>query len=377
MTKMGIKELKKERNELTEKMSAIASTERAAGTSMTDDEKQEFDTASNRVKEIDGELGRLEELRSLSVETAVQAEDNSDHMQEFRNYLQGKEYRSQTVGSNTGGGYTVGNDVAGRVIDTIKTNSGMIEAASSINTSTGTDLNYPTIDDTDNEAVIKAETDARRNGPDVVFGSVGLKSFTYDSGIIKISNELVQDSAVNIENIVINALAQRITRKLQKDFTVGVGTTEPAGLITQTTEGVEAAATTAVTSDELLALQFSVDEAHQSNGAYMMNSNTFLAISQMKDNDGQYILSNPVSGVTKLLFGKRVVVNNNMPDMATGEKAIVFGDLSKYMVRTVQGLNIFKFSEKYQDTNEIGFKASGRFDGTLLDPSAIKHIVMA
>ena len=365
-----LKKLRLERAEQTKIMSAIAGTERDAGVGMSDEEKQKFDAASSRVKEIDGEIARIEELRALQSETAVQAHSDND-VEEFRSFLKGEEVRSQTVGTNTAGGYTVGATVANRVIEAVKSTSGMIESASSISTATGGELSYPTMDDTANEAVIAAETDARRNGPDVVFGSIPLKAFTYDSGIIKISNELVQDSAANIEQIVIGALSKRISRKLQKDFTVGAGTTEPAGLITQSTLGVTAAATDAIAADELLDLQFSVDEAYAAKGKYMMNKNTLLAVRKLKDGQGNYL----VKGMT--LFDKPIVVNNNMPDLATGAKPIVFGDLSAYMVRNVQGLNIFKFNELYQETNEIGFKASGRFDGTLLDPAAVKHMVMA
>ena len=365
-----LKKLRAERTKQTKIMSDVASTERAAGVSMTDAEKKTFDTASARVKEIDNEVTRLEELRSLQTATAVEVNQDDDK-QEFRNFLQGKETRSQTVGTNTAGGFTVGATVANRVIEAMKDTSGMISAASSISTSTGGELSYPTLDDTDSEAVIKSETDARRNGNDVKFGSISLKSFVYDSGIIKISNELVQDSAVNIEQIVISQLSNRITRKLEKDFTVGVGSTEPSGLLTQTTLGETAASSTSIAADELLNLQFSIDDAYGSKGSYMMNKNTLLTVRKLKDGQGNYL----VTGST--LFDKPIKVNNNMPDMATGTKPIVFGDLSQYMIRNVQGLSMFKFSELYQETNEIGFKATGRFDGTLLNPSAVKHLEMA
>lgn len=371
-----LKKLRAERDTLTKTMSAIAGTERAAGKGMTDEEKRSFDSASARVKEIDGEINRIEEARALSVETAVSIKSDDDNS-EFRNFLQGREVRSQSTLTNAAGGFTVGASVANQVIVSMKAYSGMIESASAINTSNGGDLSYPTLDDTTNEAVITAETDARRNGPDVVFGSINLGAFVYDSGIIKISNELVQDSAVNIESIVINALAERISRKLQKDMTIGVGTTAPSGILTQTTLGETAAAVNAVTGDELLNLQFSVDDAYGSKGKYMMNSNTLLAIAKLKDGQGNYLVSSAVSGVGRTLFGKPIVVNPNMPDMATGTKPIVFGDLSKYMVRNVSGLSIFKFNELYQETNEIGYKASLRADGTLLDVAAVKHLLMA
>ncbi|MCT7469192.1 phage major capsid protein [Aliarcobacter cryaerophilus] len=374
---MNIKSLKAQREELTAKMSELVNNQRS-GETMSDTDKATFEDAKNRVKAIDEDITRIEELRSLQTANAISVNTNDD-VEEFRSFLKGQEVRSQTVGTNTAGGYTVGASVANRLIEAIRNNNGMIESASTITTAKGDDLNYPTLDDTDaaNDAVIKAETDARRSGPDLVFGSIPLKSFTYDSGIIKISNELVQDSAVNIEQVVINALSKRIQRKLQKDFTIGAGTTAPAGLLTSTLLGKKAATANGIVADELLELQFSVESEYAANGKYMMNSKTLLAISKLKDGQGNYLLSNAVDGISKTLFGKQIVINDNMPDIASKSKPVVFGDLSQYLIRNVKGINVFKFNEKYQDTNEIGFKASARFDGVLLQPAAVKHLEMA
>lgn len=369
-----LKKLRAEREALTSKMSGIVSTERAAGVGMTDEEKSAFDTASARVKDIDAEIARLEELRSLETSTAIKVHSNDG--EEFRNFLQSKEVRSQTTLTPAAGGYTVGSSVANQVIVAMKSFSGMIESASSISTATGGELSYPTLDDTATEAVITSETDPRRNGPDVVFGSIKLGAFLYDSGIIRISNELVQDSQVNIEQIVINALSERIARKVEKDATIGVGTTAPAGILTQTTLGITAVSSTVVTADELLNLQFSVDDAYASKGRYMMNKNTLSAIAKLKDGQGNYLLSSATNGMGRTLFGKPIVVNPNMPDMAASAKAIIFGDIAAYMVRNVEGLQVFRFNELFQATNEIGYKASMRMDGTLLNPAAVKHLIM-
>ncbi|MCK9482465.1 MAG: phage major capsid protein [Bacteroidia bacterium] len=363
-----LKKLRAERETLTKTMSTIAGTERAAGKGMTDEEKRNFDSASARVKEIDGEINRIEEARALSVETAIEVHSDNA-VSEFRSWLKGEEVRTQSTLTNASGAFTVGSQVSNQVIKGMKAYSGMLAAASGITTSTGGDLSYPTMDDTANEAVIKSETDSRRSGPDVVFGSINLGAFVYDSGIIKISNELVKDSAVNIEQIVIDALSERIARKLNKDMTIGAGTTEPSGIITQTTLGLTAAATTAVTADELLDLQFSLDDAYGDNGSYMMNKATLLKVRKLKDGQGNYLVKG------KTLHDKPIIVNPFMPDMTAGLKAVLFGDFSKYIVRNIEGISLFKFNELYQETNEIGYKASARFDGTLLNPAAVKHLI--
>ncbi len=367
---MTLKELRKKREEIKARLTALAGVERDGG--FNDETRKEFDETSKELKTIEGDIKRLEELRSIKMQkaTADKAE-NTDGL-EFRGFLRG-ETRSQVVGDNAKGGFTVGGDVQSRVIQAIKSYSGMIESAGSISTSTGETIKYPTLDDTANEAVIKNELDERRKGPDLEFGSIEIGAYVYDSGIIKISNELIQDSKVNIENIVINALSERISRKLQKDFTLASGTNEPSGIITQVTEGITTAGA-GITADELLALSFKPDEGYLSKSKWMMNTNTLLAIAKLKDGQGNYLLTDAKDGINKKLFGYSIVINNNMPDIGSKKIPVIFGDISQYLVRNVSNISVFRFNELYQETNEIGFKASARFDGTLLQPRAVKSL---
>lgn len=371
---MNLKQLAAKRLELTAKMSELASNKRD-GVAMAEADKKLFDTTAKEVRAIDEDIARLTELRELTVATQQTIETRPGaKAEELRGFIDGSEMRSQSVAAN--GAFIVGEDVQNRLTVAMKSFNGMLESASAITTSNGNVISYPTLDDTMNEAVITNELDARRDGPDLDFSSIDISAYVYDSGIIKISNELVQDSAIDIEGVVITALGQRVARKLQADMTNGSGTNEPSGILTQAVLGVTAAATSSILADELIDLQYEVEEAYAANGKYMMNSKTLLQVAKLKTSDGDYLVTNPITGVSKMLFGKAIVINNNMPDVAAGATPIVFGDLSQYIVRNIKGLQIFKFNEMYQETNEIGFKASARYDGTLLVPSAVKSLVM-
>ncbi len=369
---MNIKRLKSQRQATSEQMSGLVQNKRD-GELLNEEERAKFDEFAEQIKEIDLNIKKVEELRSLQESKAVEVQPDNE---EFRSFLKGEEVRSQTVGTNSQGGYLAQGSTADRIVEKMKDFGGMMANSQILQTENGSDLLYPTLDDLSNDAVITAETDARRTGPDLVFGNITLKSFTYDSGIIKVSNELIQDSKIDVEGIVINALAQRIQRKLETDFTIGNGTTAPAGVLTQAPEGAETSITASVNVDDVIDLLHSVDEVYAMNGKFMMNSNTLKALRKLKDSDGNYLLTSPIEGAKRLLLGKEIIVDNDMPDIATGAKPILFGDFNQYLVRSVDGLNIFRFNEKYQDTNEVGFKASARFDGTLLQPAAIKHLVV-
>jgi HK97 family phage major capsid protein len=66
------------------------------------------------------------------------------------------------------------------------------------------------------------------------------------------------------------------------------------------------------------------------------------------------------------ILGMPYVVNQDMPTGA-GAKGIVFGDLSKYMVREVTDIQFLQLNERYADYHQVGFLAFLRADGDLLD----------
>lgn len=372
----NLKQLKAKRIETTNLMSGLVSETRNQN-GMVEEDQVKFNAAKEEVRAIDKQMANLEELRSLTETAAIEIKPNNDDS-EFRSFLRSEQRAANSTLTNAGGAFLVGGNVENQLIVAIKSASGMIESATVKTTGTGAEMSWPTMDDLDasDDAVIKAQTDARRNNDAFVFGSISLKAFTLDSGISTVSNEMVQDSVVNIETEVINALANRVGRKLNKLFTFGNGTNEPAGIVTQALLGKTAASATLISSDEILDLQFTVDEVYAANGKYMMNSSTLAAISKLKDGNGNYLLTSAINGTTRMLFGKPIVINNDMDSIAATKSPIIFGDLSKYFVRTVQGINAFKFNEKYQDTNCVGYKISARFDGCLLVPAAVKTLTM-
>jgi HK97 family phage major capsid protein len=67
------------------------------------------------------------------------------------------ELRSQSVGTNTAGGYTVPVSMRNRITERLKAFGGVASRAEEISTSGGEALKWPTLDDTANSGVIAAE----------------------------------------------------------------------------------------------------------------------------------------------------------------------------------------------------------------------------
>ena len=74
-----------------------------------------------------------------------------------------------------------------------------------------------------------------------------------------------------------------------------------------------------------------------------------------------------------------MIVNNDMAELATGEKTILFGDMTKYIIREVQGISLVRLVERYADYHEEAYIAIQRWDGDLLNAGTapVKHLIQA
>lgn len=73
----------------------------------------------------------------------------------------------------------------------------------------------------------------------------------------------------------------------------------------------------------------SVNRKYRANGTFLMNDNTFHAVTSIKDNNGDPLISKDLlaKGYEDLrLFGKRVVIADDMDDIGAGTFPIAFGD---------------------------------------------------
>jgi HK97 family phage major capsid protein len=132
--------------------------------------------------------------------------------------------------------------------------------------------------------------------------------------------------------------------------------------------------------DEVMNLEASVDAAYRPGAMWMFNDTTRNEIRQLKSADSIYHWQpGAQAGDPDMLLGYPFIVNNDMADTATAEKSILFGQLSKYLIREVLGVTLVQLNERYADYHQVAFVAIMRFDGDLLDAGTnpVKHLVQA
>ena len=194
--------------------------------------------------------------------------------------------------------------------------------------------------------------------------------------LIKVSEELLNDSAFDLEGYFASECARRIGNKEEDAFFNGDGAGKPLGILAATggaQVGVTAASATAVTADEIIDLFYSLEAPYRKNAIWVLNDASIAAIRKLKDNNGQYLWQPALhEGTYDTLLGKRIFTSPFVPEMKSGQKSVIFGDLSFYWIGDRQGITFKRLNERYADTGQIGFIATKRLDGKLILPEAVK-----
>jgi HK97 family phage major capsid protein len=424
-----LKGLRAQRVKLIEDASAILVAAKKEGRDITGEESARFDKMHADAETVNGKIKRYEtqedaerhlsELRGND-QTAGREDRSGDGSQEIQisdadqakfskramyRFLAGQKYahllpsptakelqysqsrtrdidpetRALAVGTSSAGGYTVPQDFERTLDVALKYYGGIMEAAAYIDTDNGQLLPYPTMNATANSATITAEnTAAGTTANDPTFGVVNLSAYNYLTDVVLLPYQLLQDSAFDLQSEIANALAENLFRKVNTDLTTGDGSSKPNGVVTASAAGVSAASATAISYNDLVGLEHSVDRLYRivggSYGAgFMMNDSTLAAIKKLLDsNNRPLFISGGVTGdlsqkAPDTILGYPVFVNNDMAAIAAGNKSVLFGAFKKYKIRRVRGIGLINLNERYAEKLQIGVLAYQRFDGNLIN----------
>ncbi len=310
-----------------------------------------------------------------------------DQSKQIRAIVGDTEARAQGVATAGAGGALVPEDYMAEIIMAMADYGPMNDASvvRLVNTSTGADLPWPTDDDTANKGALIAEN-TQVTEQDVTLSSKTLEAYKYTTKLIRVSNELLQDSAFDMDSYLQDKMTERVGRILNQHFTTGTGSSQPNGIVTASTAGVEAASATTLTADELIDLEHSVDPAYRRSPScrFMFNDTTFKVIRKLKDGDGNYLwqAADIRAGAPSTILGYPFSINQDMDSFgdsspATDNRPVIFGDFNKYVVRMVKALAVRRLAERYADFDQVGFVGFMRADAELMDTAAIKHLYAA
>ncbi len=284
--------------------------------------------------------------------------------------------QSLTVGTDSEGGYLVPDEFEKTLIEALEEENVMRTLAKIIKTSSG-DRKIPVVASKGEATWVDEEGPIIESGDTFTQVTIGAYKL---ATMIKVSEELLQDSVFRIDTYIAREFGRRIGAKEEEAFLTGDGEGKPTGIFDDDAGaelGITTAKATEITADELLDLFYSLKAPYRRKAVFVTNDSTVKAIRKLKDGTGQYLWQPSITaGDPDTLLNRPVKTSAYVPAIAAGAKILAFGDFGYYWIADRQGRAFQRLNELYAVTGQIGFKATQRVDGKLVLAEAVKVLQM-
>lgn len=190
---------------------------------------------------------------------------------------------------------------------------------------------------------------------------------------IHASDELLEDSGVNLEKFIEDIFAERIGNAEEDAFVNGDGNGKPLGIIHQASVGKVTDEKGKISADDLVDMEFSLAEPYRKNSVWVMSNDAYCRLGQLRHYRGNPIWSNGFEEEKPMkLFGYPVYICNHMDDVTPGSIPVMFGDFNFYWIGDRGKRVIKRLVERYADRGQVAFITSERVDAKLVLPEAVK-----
>ena len=279
------------------------------------------------------------------------------------------------VGTDSEGGYLVPDEYERTLVQGLEEENVLRSLCTVIQTSSG-DRKIPLVASHGTASWVDEEGTIPDS--DDTFGQITIGAHKVAT-MIKVSDELLQDSVFNIESYIAAEFARRIGAAEEEAFITGNGTGKPTGLL-HATNGAGIGVTTngnTPTADEIFDLIHSIKSVYRKKAIFLLNDSTLKALRKLKDGQGQYLWQPGLKeGQPDTLLNYRLVTSPFMPEIDSGNKVILFGDFKSYWIADRQGRSFQRLNELYAATGQVGFRATQRVDGRLVLAEAMKCLAV-
>ena len=295
----------------------------------------------------------------------------------FWNNIRNKNYydinNTLSIGTDSEGGYLVPDEYEKKLIEALEDEVFFRSMATVIKTSSG-DRKIPVVTAKGEAAWI--DEGGQFPESDDSFGQTTIGAYKLAT-MIKVSDELLNDSVFNIESYISKEFGRRIGTKEEEAFFIGDGVGKPTGIF-NTKGGAETGVisnNTAISFDDIMDLYYSLRAPYRNKASWLLNDSTIKAIRKLKDGNGNYIWQPSVrEGEPDRILNRPYRTSIYVPELAAGNRVISFGDYSYYWIADRQGRSFKRLNELYATTGQVGFLTSERVDGKLILSEAIKTL---
>lgn len=393
---MNYKGLVEKKNDLITRAEAILNDAETNKRELTDDEAQELAEIRDDVRKIKEALKIHDELKEEKQELKEEAAEDKAEAQAmkeaackeeadrraFEAYVRGVVLNKRGADvdlTKAANGAVIPTTIANKIIAMVYNICPILERSTKYNVKGK--LVVPYYDETSHAITMTYATEFEELTSNVgSFDKVELDGFLAGT-LTLISRSLINNAQFNIVDFIVERMAYAIKRFIEDQLLNGYAATGAASGVTglsTLSNSITAAATTAITADEVVRLHDAIKDDFQSNAIWIMSPATRTALRTLKSNTGYYLLNDDIStpfGTT--LLGKPVYVSDNMPDMAAGKTAIYYGDMRGLATKFSEDMSIEVLREKYATQHAVGVVGWLEFDAKVEDAQKIAKLVMA
>lgn len=389
-------ELKEKRAKAWEAAKAFLDSKQGSNGLMSVEDAATYDKMEAEVVDLGKEIDRLERQAVIDAElakatsTPITNKPNTqpggetktgratdEYKRAFWNSMRNKNsYEIQnalSIGTDSEGGYLVPDEYEKKLVEALEDEVFFRSLATVIKTSSG-DRKIPIVTSKGEAAWI--DEGGQFPESDDSFGQTSIGAHKLAT-MIKVSDELLNDSVFNIEQYISKEFGRRIGTKEEEAFFIGDGTGKPIGIFNKTggaDVGVTAA-TISITFDDVMDLYYSLRAPYRNKATWLLNDSTVKAIRKLKDGNGNYIWQPSVrEGEPDRILNRPYRTSIYVPELAAGNRVMAFGDYSYYWIADRQGRSFKRLNELFATTGQVGFLASERVDGKLILSEAVKTL---
>ena len=371
---MNLKKLIEKRNTLlTEADNLIENAEKEVR-SLSNKETDRFDVLTSDVEAVNLEIKTVEDLRKKGEKIEMEERDMTNMKKEVRGleqYLRkedGEEVRALNV--TTDGKALIPENVEGSIILKMEETSPVFARARKFPSVSGT-LKIAKENENSAAGFVGEGTEVAEHALNL--GEVKLTQKRVGAAI-SLSNQLINDSAINVVEYSVNLLARRTAKAVEKSILTGSALEEFKGIVGDLeVPAVEAEG--AITIDTLMDLYNAVHPEFIGDSCYYMSRTFFNQVAKLKDGNNHFYLQNGVVNgkLTYTLLGAEVSVTDSLPATTPA----IFGSIEDaYGVMIKQG---FALQHIIADTTQA-LRGSqllvldGYMDGAVYNPQAIAKL---
>jgi HK97 family phage major capsid protein len=284
-----ILELREKRAKVWDNAKNFLDSKRSKDGLISNDDSKIYETMESEVVSLGKEIGRLERQAAFDLELSKPinkpilespydkvgsdkiGSKSNEYKNAFWNVMRSKSgidvQNSLNEGTNADGGFLVPDEFERTLVEALEEENIFRKLATIIKTSSG-DRKIPVVATkgaaswVDEEGLIPESDDT--------FGQVSIGAYKLAT-LIKVSEELLNDSAFNLETYIAKEFGRRIGRAEEEAFFTGSGTNRPTGILANV-GGAQLGATTAsqaaITIDEVMDLFFSLKSPYRKKAVF-------------------------------------------------------------------------------------------------------------